>query len=295
MSRVLICPEQWSSSRIITLPDPRHGQQRQYLLTQQGMYEVMRWSDDVPRSWIIGDMVQEDGSFYVCMRVDPLFLVIPYLTKAKKDKNVFTTLDVMLPFQEHPGFRHLDTDPERQDLHGCLDLVCDVKGSGDVRAFRLNDEKLLRWLKAKTIMFARQLPDHLTSTGATSANFVARASAAKDIPYELKLNFAFGAVSRYLSPDLEDLLRSELGIRTESDAVGGDGSGDQDGQQLGKYAGLEPTDDYSKTATAGNQDDNPGKKAKLTAAQKRLAKVDKTGMKSIASFFGGGAKKKKSK
>ena len=34
---------------------------------------------------------------------------------------------------------------------------------------------------------------------------------------------------------------------------------------------------------------------KLTAAQKSLSKVDKTGMKSISSFFGGGAKKKQKK
>ena len=34
---------------------------------------------------------------------------------------------------------------------------------------------------------------------------------------------------------------------------------------------------------------------KLTAAQKSLAKVDKKGMKSISSFFGGGAKKTKKK
>lgn len=35
--------------------------------------------------------------------------------------------------------------------------------------------------------------------------------------------------------------------------------------------------------------------SKLTAAQKSLSKVDKSGMKSISSFFGGGAKKAKKK
>ena len=35
--------------------------------------------------------------------------------------------------------------------------------------------------------------------------------------------------------------------------------------------------------------------SKLTAAQKSLSKVDKSGMKSISSFFGGAAKKAKKK
>lgn len=54
-------------------------------------------------------------------------------------------------------------------------------------------------------------------------------------------------------------------------------------------------EDYSKdfSKLSSKLEDKSG--TKLTAAQKSLSKVDKTGMKSISSFFSGRAKKVKKK
>ena len=37
------------------------------------------------------------------------------------------------------------------DVNDSLPLVCDAKGADDMKAFRLNEDKLLRWLKAKVV------------------------------------------------------------------------------------------------------------------------------------------------
>ena len=43
------------------------GQSRQYLVTEDAVYEVMKWSDDVPRSWIINDQIKQGAC--VCVLV----------------------------------------------------------------------------------------------------------------------------------------------------------------------------------------------------------------------------------
>eukprot|EP01147_Barroeca_monosierra_P008714 gene8715-1099_t len=186
------------------------GRLRRYMITDAALYEIMQWSDSVPRSWIMGDVIEADGVFYVCMRVDPIFLVLPYLIKTKTDKNAFMALDVILPIQEYPGFRAFDRDPKWNVLDIGLRGVCDVHNGGDILAFRLNYDKLKMWLKAKVIKCARAIPDHLVPNAAASMNFVSTTSSADFCSKSSKLRYAIDILSRFLSDELRKQLQDEF-------------------------------------------------------------------------------------
>jgi len=106
--------------------------------------------------------------------------------------------------------------------------------------------------------------------------------------------YAFGLVSDYLSPQWSERLRESLSITDDAPLS----SPEEPPTKRAKVSDEIPeaTEDYSKEfskLSSKTEMDKTG--SKLTAAQKSLSKVDKSGMKSISSFFGGAAKKAKKK
>ncbi|XP_061426217.1 ribonuclease H2 subunit B-like [Lethenteron reissneri] len=109
MSRMSIAPErQWvmvlpewflkeaensdCDPHFIKLPHPKTGEGTTFLVGADGMHggkdkgrallEMRALAEKEPRSWLIGESVQEDGKLVLCTRVDPLFLTLPYLQRA---------------------------------------------------------------------------------------------------------------------------------------------------------------------------------------------------------------------
>lgn len=270
----------------IKIPHPRTGNKQQFLLTHSGekIFEVLKFTEE-PRSWFIEDSVQKDGSLFVITPVDPLFLVLPYLTKYSQK---FRTLDQLLLDDEHPPVCRLT---------GCLRSdeilnICDVKGDDDLQVFRLNNDKTTAWLKAKVEQTANSLSQsgvHV-SKGSQSATFV-RSRRHIDATRSDFVRYAFGLVSEYLSLRWSERLKESLGITDEAQLS----SPEEPPTKRAKVTDEIPeaTEDYSKEFSKLNSKTESDKTAtKLTAAQKSLSKVDKKGMKSISSFFGCASGKK---
>eukprot|EP00055_Hartaetosiga_balthica_P010024 m.41365 g.41365 ORF g.41365 m.41365 type:complete len:313 (+) comp6995_c0_seq3:1-939(+) len=305
-----IVPDEWKSASIISLPDPKMaGNDRKYMVCRErGLFEMMKWDDEVPRSLFIGDNVKKDGSIFMGVCVDPLFLLLPHLEKSREtqvcsnattpppppphtqsralasypffcfflltpslpSKNMFVQLEAIIPTDKYSGFRYFDEGSDMAArIDNVLELVCEVRGAGSIRAYRLDDEKLMKWLKAKVMQVALNVEDSmLTST-----------CMKKEIPFHTKLQFSYGVISTYLGDALAKKLHHELGLVVVEEKK----------DVMGEYAGMHALEDYSISSTT-DPSGPPKKTPKLTAAQKQLQNVDKKGMKSIASFFG---KKKK--
>ncbi|XP_041483189.1 ribonuclease H2 subunit B-like [Lytechinus variegatus] len=249
-----------------------------------GVYEVMRFKRDFG-SWFINDSIQQDGSLEVITPVDPVFLALPYLVKSNQERNKFMTLDQIVLDDDYPQCIKLLHCSGMSDI----ERVAEVKGSGDVRAFRYDKSKTLDWLRDKVQQTAARLGQtdiHVTS-GAQSTTFV-RSSKEQGATGEDYQRYAAGLVSDYLSPDLSKQMFDHIGIKEVSEKVAkvieNGAEPPMKKARISSDAKTEPEEDYSKAFT-GSNDTKKEKNGKMTAAQKALSKVDKKGMKSISSFF----------
>ena len=136
--------------KIIGLRHPRTGRVVPFLSQGDGddvqifEIQIMRAAEDKHSSWFLGDQVQEDGSLYMCSKIDPLFLVLPYLTKASQK---FCPRDQIVDDAESPLMKMV-TDAIELEY---LSTICDVKDKfgPELILVKLNPAKLLAWLQAK--------------------------------------------------------------------------------------------------------------------------------------------------
>ncbi|RUS70413.1 hypothetical protein EGW08_021821, partial [Elysia chlorotica] len=192
----------------------------------------------------------------------------------------FMTLDQLVCDQDFPDCAKL--------LPACsadqVSLICDSKDiDDDTRVFRYNKDKTLAWLKQKTEALADALAEknvQVSSKGSHSSIFVRSKSSATS--RESYVEFAHGIVSEYLCLSLEEELKNYLGIQEKNERDQESLAENEPPSKKSKLMeDIKPMDDYS----IGVDLKKAKKNAKLTTAQKQLSKVDKSGMKSISSFF----------
>lgn len=238
--------------------------------------------DEKFHSWFIGETVHSGNQIYFATPVDPLFLVLPYLINAGGKANRFMSLEQLVTDEELPdchkiltcsGMDHILQVADRKDI------------DDDLQVYRYNSEKTLAWLKAKTDSLADMLEKtqvNVSAKSSQSSMFVrSKTSSASRESY---VQYAFGMVSDYLPVAVEEDLRTYLGVPAvqEKPAVVDTVENERPNKKLKLTGDLTPTDDYSAGIDLKKDKSKTGK---LTAAQKKLSKVDKSGMKSISSFF----------
>eukprot|EP00954_Amorphochlora_amoebiformis_P010388 811074-Amorphochlora_amoeboformis.AAC.2 len=148
----------------------RYGVKCQYLRTPDAIFEVQKVSGE-KGSWFIYGNVEPDGGLFVATRVDPLFLLLPHLTKSrrrktKKDTGMFVPLDQIISLGE-AAF-------ELFKLPGVLEglgHICETRMGWDDKVYRLSDKKLLGWLKAKVSRIRSGFP-LLTEERLATANAI---------------------------------------------------------------------------------------------------------------------------
>jgi len=240
----------------------------------QRVEEVMTFDEQGQRSWFIGNTVQSDGTMLVTTPIDCTFLILPYLIKANKAKpGIFMSLDCLLDDLELPECRRLSSCCSPQHL----DSVADIKGSGDSAVLRYNEVKTFTWLKLKVDQLIVCLQDLDVRVDASVATFV-RSKRSSEINADEHKLYAVGLISEYLSPGLAQQLSDALGIKADVAVYA-----DEESPLLkkAKLEPLAPLEDYSIHGFDFNKKPDKPK----TVAQRKLNKVDKTGMKSLASFF----------
>ncbi|GAB1600160.1 ribonuclease H2 subunit B-like [Argonauta hians] len=235
------------------------------------VFEVINYKEN--RSWLFGDYVIEDGSLLFVTPMDPLFLILPYLMKAEKKTGKFMTLDHLLEDDQFPDSQYLSQSVTIKDLS----LVTNVKQTNKIIACRYCEEKTLSWLQRKVERVSKILSEkgvHVSEGVAHSKTYV---QSNKENPHlkEESMEYAYGLVSNYICVDLQQKLRDKLGLKEEQ----------QDNPPPKKKMKVDntlgPSEDYSQVKKTTEQN----KTQKQTLAQKKLSQVDKSGMKSISSFF----------
>ncbi|XP_033984651.1 ribonuclease H2 subunit B isoform X2 [Trematomus bernacchii] len=210
------------------------------------LFEVKAFEEDF-HSWFVGQTVQRDGRLLFVTPMDPLYLMLPYLVKVGKEGK-FQPLDQVVMDEDFPAC------PRLLSCTRALSHIAEEKEVGGVKFHRYSQEKTMNWLKKKvertvTVLKARNIS---VGEGVKSTTYI-RVKSESDYHPEDFLRYAHGILSEYLSDDLSKALLKHL--------------------QLPELTSPKEPEPPSK----------PPKK--MTAAQKSLAKGDKTGMKSMSSFF----------
>ncbi|XP_029640278.1 ribonuclease H2 subunit B [Octopus sinensis] len=238
----------------------------------QNVFEVTNYKEEF-RSWLFNNYVVEDGSLLFVTPVDPLFLILPYLIKAEKKTGKFMTIDHMLEDDQYVDIHHLSESVRVKNLS----LITDVKKSDSIVACRYSEEKTLSWLQRKVQRVAKFLSEkgvHVSEGVAHSKTYV---KSMKENPHlkEEAMLYAFGMVSNYICDDLQKKLKEKLGLKDE------ELQNPPPKKKIKIDNSLGPSEDYSQMKKTTEQT----KSQKQTLAQKKLSQVDKSGMKSISSFF----------
>ncbi|XP_042619747.1 ribonuclease H2 subunit B-like isoform X2 [Cyprinus carpio] len=242
--------EEEGDPSFIKLKNPATGSSSLYLFGRGDVtvYEVKAFSEDF-RSWFIGQTVQRDGRLLYVTPIDPLFLLLPYISSTTSEGK-FQPVEQMVVDEDYTGCTRLLLCKHGLDS---LHHVADEKVVGGLKFHRYNQEKTLEWLKKKVQRTVRTLKKSNISVGGgvKSSTFVRVKQ--EDATEEDYLRYAHGLISEYISEDLSKDLLKHL--------------------QLPEISSPKETEPPSK----------PPKK--MTAAQKSLAKVDKSGMKCLSAFF----------
>ncbi|ESO86408.1 hypothetical protein LOTGIDRAFT_235451 [Lottia gigantea] len=263
---------------ICQLRHPKTDEGSYYLFSPDGkdIYEVIKYKEEF-RSWLIDQTVQQDGGIVITSPVDPVFLVLPYLIQ--KDKcSKFMTLDQIVVDEKFSECRRLQECQGLEELH----QVADIKGDDDFKAYRYNEEKTMSWLKAKVdILTDHIIKKELHVNTSQSSNFV-KSKKEENIERDVFVKYSYGIISDYLPLTLSKQLHQYLGIPEVEEKPKTSNSTEEPPAKRVKLEEIKPLEDYSKQ----NKDKKKTTLSKkLSNAQKKLEKVDKSGMKSLASFF----------
>uniref|UniRef100_A0A3Q3XNK1 Ribonuclease H2 subunit B n=1 Tax=Mola mola TaxID=94237 RepID=A0A3Q3XNK1_MOLML len=228
------------------------------------LFEVKAFEEDF-HSWFVGQTVQRGRLLFVTP-MDPLYLILPCLIKSGIEGK-FQPVDQVVMDEEFPACsRLLSCSRSLASLHH----VAEEK-VGTLKFHRYSQEKTMNWLKKKVerTVITLKKRNICVGQGVKSTTYVR----VKDY-----LRYAHGLISEYISEDLSKaLLRHLLPELTSPKET-------EPPSKKRKLSDkpVEAGEDYTKFNSADFVR-KPSKK--MTAAQKSLAKVDKTGMKPMSSFF----------
>lgn len=261
----------------VRLKNPSTGAASLYMLSSGDvqLFEVKAFEDDF-HSWFVGQTVQKDGRLLFVTPMDPLFLILPYLNKSSTEGK-FQPVDQVVMDEEFPACtRLLSCARSLASLHH----VAEEKEVGQMKFHRYSQERTLSWLKKKVerIVTALKMKNISVGEGVKSTTYI-RVKTESDHNEEDFLRFAHGLISEYISEDLSKALLKHLQLPEITSP--------KETEPPSKKRKLSDTpveagEDYTKFNSADFSRKPP---KKMTAAQKSLAKVDKTGMKTMSSFF----------
>ncbi|XP_073899548.1 ribonuclease H2 subunit B isoform X2 [Castor canadensis] len=274
-----------SGLMFVKLVNPCSGEGALYLFDMclQQLFEIKVFKEK-HHSWFINQSVQSGGLLHFATPVDPLFLLLHYLTKAGKEGK-FQPLAQVVMDDIFPNCILLLKLPELEKL---LRHVTEEKEIGNKKYYKYSKEKTLKWLEKKVNQTVAALKSNNVNVGARvqSAAFFPGDQVSND-KEEDYIRYAHGLISDYIPRELSDDLSKYLKLPEPAASLPNPPS-----KKL-KLSNepVEAKEDYTKFNSKDLKTEK--KNSKMTAAQKALAKVDKSGMKSIEAFFGAKSKKKK--
>ncbi|XP_077513694.1 ribonuclease H2 subunit B-like [Amblyomma americanum] len=280
--RVFVLPDKLATTdgqvhSFVRLPHPKTDASSLYIKADSGEYlELVKFKEKYG-SWIVNNFVEPDGSLCVATPMDPMFFALALLHKSDAK---FRPLD---DFVEDNSFPHLIAVV--RSCSSRVQHIADVKELGEDRVYRYNESKCLEWLTKKVKIGAAALESaNIQVAAACMSAALVRSKHDSQPTNEEYMLTAYSIIADYVPPALSLLLKSSLGLDTNPAAEEKPKEPGSPPPKKQKTEPVEPLEDYTKGAS---QDAmlKTAKEPKLTASQKKLQKADKTGIKSISSFF----------
>ncbi|KAJ8350339.1 hypothetical protein SKAU_G00254690 [Synaphobranchus kaupii] len=239
------------------------------------VYEVKAFDEDY-HSWFIGQTVQRDGRLLYITPMDPLYLLLPYIKKAGKEGKLQPVEQVVMD-EDFPACSRLLRCSHTQ---ASLQQVAEEKEVGGQKYYRYSEEKTMQWLKKKVDQTVKALKkSNISVGGGVKSTTYIRTKQESNVQEEDYLRYAHGLISEYVSEDLGKALHKILQL---PEILSPKELEPPSKKRKLSDTPVEAGEDYTKFNGA-NFARKPPKK--MTAAQKSLAKADKTGMKSMSAFF----------
>lgn len=279
--RFFVLPNRYAAEdeqthNIVPLPHPKTEASSLYLKADSGEYLELVKFKEKRGSWIVDDFVEPDGSLYVATPMDPLFFAVALLQKSDK----FRPLEDFVEDNSYPHLVNVIRSCSNRMRH-----IADVKELGEDQVYRYNETKCLAWLtkKAKAVAAALESADIQVGAACVSAALVRSKRDTRPTSEDYMVT-AHSIVADYVPPALGAFLKTSLGLDKKPAAEKKAQTPSSPPLKKQKTEQVEPLEDYSQ-GTPKNGLLKSAKAPKLTASQKKLQKADKTGMKSISSFF----------
>lgn len=245
---------------IITLPHPRSKQATPFALTAdtKKLCEIKNFSRPY-KTILTPNRIISNPTIYIITPFDPTFILLSLLATNQPEN--FCLLEQLL------------IDSEFKDLHllapnfteNLLEKTCDVRKHENQIACKYNKEKTMLTLESKVRKVAEKLPN-LNSFQLSYKSIVSTEDGA--------LKYAISLVTEYLSDTLAGDLAEHLGLTDYSKLV----------------AECEREIRKVDVSSVGDEVDTKkgvkkGSAKKQSRAKRILEKTDKSGMKSLSSFF----------
>ncbi|XP_017265645.1 ribonuclease H2 subunit B isoform X2 [Kryptolebias marmoratus] len=273
-----------SDPAFLRLRNPSTDEASLYLLGSGNLqlYEVKAFEEDF-HSWFVGQTVQRDGRLIFVTPMDPLYLLLPYMIKSGKEGK-FQPVNQVVKDEDFPACsRLLSCTRSLTSLHH----IAEEKEVGSQTFHRYSQDRTMDWLKKKVerTVVALKKKNICVGEGVKSTTYVRVKSESDN--QEDYLRYAHGLISDYISEDLSKVLLRHLGLPELKSPKETEPPSKK--RKLSDKP-VEAEEDYTKFNSADFARKPP---KKMTAAQKTLAKVDKSGMKPMSSFFSPKAKAEK--
>ncbi|KAL3660012.1 hypothetical protein V7S43_014937 [Phytophthora oleae] len=237
------------------------------------------------RSWFVGNCVLQDGGVMVFSPIDALFVL---LDAAWPQRTRFSSVYDLLARDQNTWLLQLSTLTQEK-----IEVIFDVQAVGgdegvDNLYVKANESKVTRWLRTKVEKVANVLAQQeIQASGKAAVDEQVTLPGVKQT--EKKRNKvtdgdvarhyreAIDIVGNYLSDEWIDLLCNELQVKKEVEVI-----------KAAKAAGpLETFKRFDRRQAPENGSKRPTPSTAGAAKKKsKLANVDRTGMKSLTSFFG---------
>ncbi|POM80449.1 Ribonuclease h2 subunit b [Phytophthora palmivora] len=237
--------------------------------------------DEGTRSWFIGNSVVQDGGVMVFSPMDALFVL---LDAGWAQRTRFMSVYDLLARDSNTWLLQLSTLSQEQ-----IETICDVQAVGgeegvDNLYVKVNESKATSWLKAKvekvaTVLANQEIEANTKAAAATAVDAQVnlpgvqlKETGKREMVGDVSGHYreAIDIVGNYLANEWIDLLCNEF-------------------KYVPKTAGaaLDTFKRFDRRQTPENGSKRPTPSSTGTAKKKsKLANVDRTGMKSLTSFFG---------
>jgi len=245
------------------------------------LYECVRQTNKF-QSFFLQNTVISDGNYYVFTPVDVVFIILPFVLKKRKQfHSLFEILSDVLVDKEMVPKMETSLDPQ------IISAIVDIKYINEEMYVRYNSQKTMEWLSIKIDNTVEALSRNEINVSSSGCKVSGYKTGKEDITQE-KAQFtkmAFELISRYLTTELSNDLHKQLRLSDETNDSSVPKTSTQHKRKLDENESSGVFEDYSSYRGGTSSSTQDKKATKMSRSQRELLKVDKTGMKSISSFF----------